>query len=662
MLLDTVHRQIGWLPITDAMMGVLRDTGQLNAIYRAISESNAGAAILVHGGELAEHHPSSRSVTVGENIAAALSKIGVRPLDSINAKTNKSAAEYGTPIASGPVYSLAGEQAHSAPPPVNAAQSVDNGASQGDGNAQRGRRTYDNGIPQGLPAERTTDSDALERIIDAEQRRAGLPEGFQAVAVRQDQLPDALRGALAGLERATGTRVVIFRALTPEISDFNGVTIRDGVLYVSETAQSPATSTAAHEWVHNLRKTNPDLYARLENEVRRQGDAYGFAAKYGYTMGQAHEELTAAAVGDALTDPKFLERLAEHDAGLFTKMARAFLKFLKGFADGWRNQGSDAFLQDVQAFHDVLEEVLHAYERAKPKERAQAGFVKSVFARFQRVWHGTPHRGIETTGFKLNKIGSGEGAQAYGWGMYFASQREVAQRYQPRNKRAEELMMAEYSKAERAGDYESLELWEAALTHKLSDDILSEEEFGHIPITKRDAVARKVREIGKKTSPGGSLYSANIPENDELLDWDKPLSEQPLKVRQIIRQHKLPMYDERDYDAIQLADGSWSIYRIDPDTREAAQVARLDREDARNAQEALAMSGAQFDSARGLDFGFVSHSACPSSSCNSAPMVPGSKSAASSCQPRSRQMISSPSLPITTRSINSCASRRCSAG
>lgn len=493
-----------------------------------------------------------------------------------------------------------GKVAHSAPPPVNAAQSVDNGASQGDGNAQRGRRTYDNGIPQGLPAERTADSDALERIIDAEQRRAGLPEGFQAVAVRQDQLPDALRGALAGLERATGTRVVIFRALTPEIADFNGVTIRDGVLYVSETAQSPATSTAAHEWVHNLRKTNPDLYARLENEVRRQGDAYGFAAKYGYTMGQAHEELTAAAVGDALTDPKFLERLAEHDAGLFTKMARAFLKFLKGFADGWRNQGSDAFLQDVQAFHDVLEEVLHAYDRAKPKERAQAGFVKSVFARFQRVWHGTPHRGIETTGFKLNKIGSGEGAQAYGWGMYFASQREVAQRYQPRNKRAEELMMAEYSKAERAGDYESLELWEAALTHKLSDDILSEEEFGHIPITKRDAVARKVREIGKKTSAGGSLYSANIPENDELLDWDKPLSEQPLKVRQIIRQHKLPMYDERDYDAIQLADGSWSIYRIDPDTREAAQVARLDREDARNAQEALAMSGAQFDAGRFL--------------------------------------------------------------
>ena len=424
-----------------------------------------------------------------------------------------------------------GKVAHSAPPPVNAAQSVDNGASQGDGNAQRGRRTYDNGIPQGLPAERTADSDALERIIDAEQRRAGLPEGFQAVAVRQDQLPDALRGALAGLERATGTRVVIFRALTPEIADFNGVTIRDGVLYVSETAQSPATSTAAHEWVHNLRKTNPDLYARLENEVRRQGDAYGFAAKYGYTMGQAHEELTAAAVGDALTDPQFLERLAEHDAGLFTKMARAFLKFLKGFADGWRNQGSDAFLQDVQAFHDALEEVLHAYERAKPKERAQAGFVKSVFARFQRVWHGTPHRGIETTGFKLNKIGSGEGAQAYGWGMYFASQREVAEGYR-RSLSGAVTADTDVPHIERR----AVEMARAFAEDDPRSWLLKRADTGTThttpaipPETFRNAI--NGLDAGRIRIDSGQLYSANIPEDSDLLDWDKPLSEQPEKVR-----------------------------------------------------------------------------------------------------------------------------------
>ncbi|MGH8504896.1 MAG: hypothetical protein ACRETM_02895 [Stenotrophobium sp.] len=50
-------------------------------------------------------------------------------------------------------------------------------------------------------------------------------------------------------------------------------------------------------------------------------------------------------------------------------------------------------------------------------------------AYFQRVFHGSPHRGIEEQGFKLNKIGTGEGAQVYGWGIYFAKLRDVAENY-----------------------------------------------------------------------------------------------------------------------------------------------------------------------------------------------------------------------------------------
>ena len=43
----------------------------------------------------------------------------------------------------------------------------------------------------------------------------------------------------------------------------------------------------------------------------------------------------------------------------------------------------------------------------------QAGLPQAMF---QRVWHGTPHKGIEKTGFRLDKIGTGEGVQAYGSG------------------------------------------------------------------------------------------------------------------------------------------------------------------------------------------------------------------------------------------------------
>lgn len=63
--------------------------------------------------------------------------------------------------------------------------------------------------------------------------------------------------------------------------------------------------------------------------------------------------------------------------------------------------------------------------------------------RFARAWHGTPHRGIEQTGFKLNAIGTGEGAQAYGWGIYFASQKEVAEGYRKKLTVAEDYVDGE---------------------------------------------------------------------------------------------------------------------------------------------------------------------------------------------------------------------------
>lgn len=45
---------------------------------------------------------------------------------------------------------------------------------------------------------------------------------------------------------------------------------------------------------------------------------------------------------------------------------------------------------------------------------------------YQRAWHGSPH--IFDT-FSTEHIGTGEGAQAHGWGLYFAADRGVAERY-----------------------------------------------------------------------------------------------------------------------------------------------------------------------------------------------------------------------------------------
>lgn len=150
---------------------------------------------------------------------------------------------------------------------------------------------------------------------------------------------------------------------------------------------------------------------------------------------------------------------------------------------------------------------------------------------FQRVFHGSPHRGIEKEGFKLHKIGSGEGAQAYGWGMYFAKLRDVADAYRPRNHDAEQEMLQQYNRAERGHDYESAELWEAAMLHKHPNDIRNGNEFEHPPQAKRDTVADELTAIYKRHQKGGQLYHAEIPEDSDLLDWDKPIGEQPEGVR-----------------------------------------------------------------------------------------------------------------------------------
>ncbi len=52
-----------------------------------------------------------------------------------------------------------------------------------------------------------------------------------------------------------------------------------------------------------------------------------------------------------------------------------------------------------------------------------------VLELYQRAWHGTPHIFDQ---FTLDHIGSGEGVQAHGWGLYFALTRAVAEKYRER--------------------------------------------------------------------------------------------------------------------------------------------------------------------------------------------------------------------------------------
>ena len=399
---------------------------------------------------------------------------------------------------------------------------------------------HESGVPRGLAARETADSRRLEQRINDWRQRNAMPAGMRFGHIPSQALPDALRHALDGFADATGTRVVLVRNFTPEIDDFNGVNFGDGVIYINETSQYPLTLTAAHEWLHNLRKTHPALYGQLAAEVQRQGRLPEYQRRLKRDgeprWAQAdvvQEELTAAAVGDAMTDPQFLARLAEKDGSLFARVAKSFLAFLDTLTARWRSQGSNAYLRDVQAFRDKLAAVLQAYEQ----QAGQAGGVGQAGlpqAMFQRVWHGTPHKGIEKTGFRLDKIGTGEGLQVYGHGIYFASRREVAEFYRGMRQgqvRLDGRLMTDghHRGAASTGDAEV----DALLLDAQGDvdkAIAWARDFG------QDAQAAKLERLRGRVQRGepGQLYAAEIPEDDDLLDWDKPLDAQPAKVRRAL--------------------------------------------------------------------------------------------------------------------------------
>ena len=104
--------------------------------------------------------------------------------------------------------------------------------------------------------------------------------------------------------------------------------------------------------------------------------------------------------------------------GLSGKDAKAAKEFIKAnYEDLKAGKGKEVDLEVLKNIEDQkvpddvsLEEAL-AYE---------SGLEDMV------VWHGSPHKFDE---FKLDRIGSGEGAQVYGHGLYFAGNKSVAKWY-----------------------------------------------------------------------------------------------------------------------------------------------------------------------------------------------------------------------------------------
>ena len=153
------------------------------------------------------------------------------------------------------------------------------------------------------------------------------------------------------------------------------------------------------------------------------------------------------------------------------------------------------------------------------------------------VYHGTPYKFDR---FDASKIGTGEGNQAYGHGLYFAENPAVSESYQkmisigkqldPLSKQAQKFV-----KENMIGGADNDAILKAAAASKNQAARWDLEDVKRgIPASRNDYVSAmdEVQEFLRKNpiAPNdGSLYKVDLPDEQiaKMLDWDKPLSEQP---------------------------------------------------------------------------------------------------------------------------------------
>ncbi|HSG19505.1 MAG TPA: hypothetical protein VLA31_01940 [Burkholderiaceae bacterium] len=169
------------------------------------------------------------------------------------------------------------------------------------------------------------------------------------------------------------------------------------------------------------------------------------------------------------------------------------------------------------------------------------------------AFHGTPARFAAEEGaplgrFRSEKIGTGEGAQAYGYGLYFAEDPNVARRYRMgltqdigqevtyKGKSLpvvyEEMQNKSFKLTGKQADIENQKL--QIIEHMMLDKS-PEELVAYAKDAGFDAsvVSWIEKDVSKNIKIPGSLYTVDVPDDVvvKMLDYDKPLSSQPAELQ-----------------------------------------------------------------------------------------------------------------------------------
>jgi hypothetical protein len=197
------------------------------------------------------------------------------------------------------------------------------------------------------------------------------------------------------------------------------------------------------------------------------------------------------------------------------------------FAAAKAPQIANALLRADEAIQPTVANALNQY------------MVKTGMIQPATVWHGSPRKFPPTTKnplgeFDASKIGTGEGAQAYGHGHYTAEAQAVGQGYR------EALSSVDPTTAH------YLRMWHGDRGKALqafNRDVRTGAYGNDFSPEMADIMRAKIK------GEAGYLYKVDLPDSAiaKMLDWDKPLSQQAPEVRagliEAMKKRGLPLDD-----------------------------------------------------------------------------------------------------------------------
>lgn len=313
--------------------------------------------------------------------------------------------------------------------------------------------------------------------------------GFEGNAEELQHILDSIKGNIKGLATLFGKMNALIQ-----------------VAY--RTDSSAMEETAYHEAFHVVTRwllPNEEYTQLMEHFKGNEEDAAIAFAKWAMDRKTAIKE-----------NPSWLNKLFAKLREIFNAVRNALAK--KGFTS------------PEQIFQRIMDK---EFRRLVSEEEVQR---RAKGPALQVAYHGTPHKWTPEPGFphgrpRLDKIGTGEGAQAYGWGWYSAEAEGTAKSYQHTGSNVPiYLNLKRYQLAKGA--------FNETGSIKDAKTLLNERAKSAKSDAARQQYYDAINNIETLLNePQGSLYTIDIPDDvmPKLLDWDKPLSEQSEYVKAILK-------------------------------------------------------------------------------------------------------------------------------